>query len=435
MKKKPLNWVELGKSLAIVLLFALALVLTTRIEAFSRLSTALNESNPQGLLVGEETTLEQSGGILPLAIFTHTQGEERTLGYGVQYHQEHVTTALEATSNLVREALSGLSSPQAITQDTFLQALSQPPSLYYDFLGEIPLSVLYGGLSGNQADDQIHPGQASALALAPWQGGVGFFYQQEGAYYLCPVANLTQARLATALEPFGENQTTLAYQEEDYPHLHPLTLIQGETLAPLVYTSSTPFLEETGRNDLLKILDLPLSNHAQYTTSDGLVIRIGSDSLRLADDGTITYTSESPQRYTLPLGAEPSTFQQAEACRQFAQNILQNLPLTPQLHLTQVTQDSQGGTTQLSFSYSLEGIPLTHPQGLPGVEFHLVGDKIASFTLHYRSYTPTDEPSPVLPYRQAQAILQGLGASQGALLLVYQDTGGEEMATNWVNPE
>ncbi len=428
------NWVEHSKTVAILLLFALALVLTTRIEAFTRLSTALNENNPQGTILEDGTPLEQSGGILPLAIVTHTQGEAGTYQYGVQYHQEEVTAAFEATSNLVREAMSGLASPQAIEEEDFLQAISQTPSLYYDLLGEIPLSIFYAGLSGQESDNVALSGSASRLALAPWQEGVAFYFQQEGAYYLAPVANLTQSRLATALEPFGENQVTFAFQERDYPHLHPLTLMQGEPLAPLVYASTTPFAEETGREELLKILEFPLSNHAQYTTSDGLVIRIGTDSLRLSHNGTVAYTSETATRYTLPLSANPTLYQQAEACRQFAQHLLQNLPLTPQLHLTAVAQP-EGETTIFSFDYSLGGIPLTHPQGLPGAQFTVVGDQIHSFTLHYRNYTPPDIPTPVLPYLQAQAILQGLGVSQGELLLVYQDSGGEFLISNWLHPE
>lgn len=426
-------WLEPGKSLAIVLLFASALYLSTQIQAFSQLSTALNE-NPQEVVQGESASLDQGGDFLPLAMMANLEQEGVSQSYGVLYQEEEVSALFALTSNLLREALSGLTSPQAIRQDQLLEALDQAPSLFCQFQGELPLEVLYGWLAGTDA--LALSASSGLLALAPWGEGLALFYQEGLVYYACPVANMDPSRLSATLESLGENQVRFAFQVPGFEGLHPLTLLPDQGLVPLAYQASTPFLETNGQNQLLQALDFPLANHAQYATSDAVVIRIGSDTLRLSHSGTLQYTgqytSQNTSRYQLALGQDPTLFAQAEGCRQFALQLLQHLDHPPQLQLTAITPQDQGHL--FTFDYHLEGIPILFTEGLPGAEFHLIQDEISSFSLQYRSYSPTDSPSPVLPLLQAQAILQGLGLENGRLLLVYQDGGNETLLTNWVTP-
>lgn len=427
--KKPFRPIERCKDVAIVLLLCLALFLANQVEAFQQLTTVLGEST-QDQAIPYAQSQELSGGILPIAMVAVTQQEEVIHQYGVQYHQEEVRALYDATSNLLKEAMSGLSHPIAIPETEFLSAITQPPSLYFDLRGQVPLDLLYGWLAGTDA--LPFSGTANRLALSPWADGMALFYQQGNHYFACPVQNLDQPRLATALEHTVGNQAQFAFQREDLAYLHPLTLLLEEDLQPPLYLATTPFVETQGREDLLEALDFPLAYHTQYATSDGIVVRIGTDSLRLSDGGTVAYSSEHSSRYTLSVGATPTNFQLAEGCRQFAYQILQTLEVVPQLNLASYEKWEDGA--KITFDYSLNGIPLLFADGISGAEFWVSGEEIHSFSLQYRHYTPTETPSPVLPPLQAQAVLQSFGIPQGELFLVYQDSGGEQISTNWVTP-
>ncbi len=427
--KKSIHWVERGKDVAIVGLFCLAIFLASQVEAFAQLSTVLSENN-QEIVVNQSVGLEQWDGFLPIGIMVVTQTEEVVEQYGVQYQQEQLEDLFDQTSTLLREAMGGLSAARSISLEDFLEYITTPPCVYFDLRGDVPLELIYGWLSGK--GDLQNDDYANRLALAPLEGGIGLFYQEGDSFYGCTVTTVDFSRLESGLEHIGDNQAMFAFQREDLQGIHPLTLVLEQEVNPAVYTVSTPFLEAGGRTKLLEALEFPVAVHTQYATNDGVVIRIGTDSLRLADSGTITYTSEDTSRYSLSLGGEPTLFQLAEGCRQFAYQLLWGVEVVPQMNLVSVTMLEEG--YQFAFDFSLDGIPIAYLDGLSGGEFWVVGEEIRSFTLQYREYIPTEMVSPVLPELQAQAVLEGLGRERGELFLVYQDTGGEQISTSWVTP-
>ena len=54
-----------------------------------------------------------------------------------------------------------------------------------------------------------------------------------------------------------------------------------------------------------------------------------------------------------------------------------------------------------------------------------------SFTLCFRSYTDNGTTSVVLPQRQAMAAMEAKGHQGEELLLVYLDTGVQQVSASW----
>lgn len=418
---------ETIKNIAILCLSLLAAYLISRVEIFSRVSTYLLEEAVPTVLEEELSLEAQLAGIMPFAMVAVGQESGQLVQVGLQYEPE-LQAMFGTASQVLKEALGNLSQVEEIGAEAYFSLLTDSPSLYFQWKWEIPFFLLESYLSGGQNDTGDR--MISGILLSAWEEGVAVAYESGQRYYVGQVSTVELSRLETLLETMVGEPIFFAFQqEEDYSKLAPLTLLYQHLIEKRSYRGAVVF--ETALSAVLESLGFQLSANAQYSATDGLVVRGGGDSLRLSDTGQITYLREEQPRYLLGKeGQEISLYEQIEGARRFAMGILEGLDTPPQLHFYQVTEVE--GQQLIQFTASLEGVPLAMGDSMVWAEFLVAGEVIESFTLWYRNYTPQEGRLPLLPVAQAQEILSLYSLEK--LLLVYQDSGREWVTPTWVAP-
>ncbi|MFI3255120.1 MAG: hypothetical protein R3Y63_12430 [Eubacteriales bacterium] len=414
--------IEMIKNLIIVFLSCSALFLLSQVEIFSRVSTYLLDDTVQTVKEVDLLFEEQLGGVLPLAVVALDDMGQR----GLQY-EEGIEDFFSLSSQILKEALGNLTTVEEISFQEFQQLLTTAPSLYFQWGKEIPLVLLESYLSDGQLGER--EGTVSGILLSPWKEGMALIYQSKDRYYACPVVALEEGRLEAVIDHLGGEALAYAFSLEGYELVEPLTLVSPVPLSKMVYRGSTAISSDL--SGLLEILGFQSSANAQYSSSDGLVVRGSTDSLRLSDEGQITYQGEEQTRYFLPKeGTSITLFEQVEGARRFASQILQDLETIPQLQFYGIQQEGEG--LWIQFSATLDGVPLAFGDSLVAAEFLLVEEAIQEFSLWYRHYLPLEIETPILPIRQAQDIMETFVLD--GLLLVYQDSGRETVSATWVSP-
>lgn len=437
MDKKKQRLVELGKDVLIVLLSCSAIYLATDILLPGGLNRLWQEKEPTG--AGVVAQQETSVAAWPVRMAVSSWNGESVVRMGVQYDREACDTQFEPVARLLREAMSDPGFARTVTQREWERALGQTSSLYFDLLGEFPLSVLSGWLSGS---DCGLTGTVRRLVLAAEGDMVNLYYRDEdsGNYYASQANLATAEQLRAVTETVLDNGTVFAFELKEFSGLAGQTMLQAETPRPRVYAAANPLagegqVEEITRDSvlgrLLTALFFPDSSYI-YSGTDQ-VIRSGNDTLRISSGGTVRYAAEKGERSRYQIHSKegkPTQFEMAEACRRLAEGAAGALSGDARLYLREMRQN--GEAWQIDFGYCLDGAAVQVGESGYAAHFYVEDGEITQFTLHLRSYTDTGTHSIVLPERQAMAAMEALDAQGGELMLVYRDMGGDTVSAGWV---
>lgn len=415
---------ETLKNIAILCLSISACLLMSQMEIFSRVSSLLLEEEVYSLEEVDWQGEEQLSALSPHAMVAVRQQEQGTEQLGLQY-QEGISELFAYSSQILKEAMGNFSQVEEITQEEFCSALSTAPSLYYQWLQPVPLYLLELYLSnGSTAENTSY---VQVILLSPWKDSMALFYQEQNRFYVAPVDAIEEQRLESVLEHFFGSPKEFAFQQEELSNLHPLTILEQGSLEKTMYQTSS--LSDMGFDSLLDTLGFP--SNSKYSVSDGTVFRGSSDSLRLSQEGQITYQGEEGSRYNLPKESLHITLlEQIEGCRRFALQVLEHLNSPLELQVSHISLDAEA--VYLEFSATLEGVPLAFGDSLVAGSFSLYQEEIRSFSLWHRNYQPSEGKTPLLPAAQASSILPHYGSQE--LLLVYQDSGSDWVSATWVSP-
>lgn len=422
---KNRRMVERVKTLLIVLLSCSAVNLAVRTQIPVSLHSLLPTRTTQS---GSQTTQESRiQAAQPLRMAVTLRGGEESLRYGVQYDQEAQDILFQQMYSLLVEALSSAEAPAAVDETSWREALNTSPGIYFDWQDNLPFSVLVGWLS---VENGQLTGSVRRLVLTAQEGQAVIYYcGQEETYYraVCPMVDVS--RLSEAVAGVKDNGAQFAFEQEEFDGLAPYTLLLGENLTPKIYQASNPLEQEEIREQVRQTLDFSDDSSVSYVTSNEQVIRNGNDTLRLAADGsTVTFTAaDGGSRY---LVTSSGVYGAVERCRQLAVDTLGDLCGQARLYLMSVEENGEE-SWQIEFGYLLDGVPVRLGDEGYAARFQVSGGRVVSFTLCLRSYTDSGTTSVVLPQRQAMAAMEAKGHQGEELLLVYLDTGIQQVSASW----
>ena len=425
MFKKNKKMVERVKSLLIVLLSCSAVYLAVRTQLPVALSGLLpSESRESG---GQTTQESRTLAAQPLRMAVTIRGGEETLRYGVQYDQEAQDALFQQVYSLLVEALSSAGTPESVDQQAWRQALNTAPGVYFDWQDDLPFSVLNGWLSVN--NEQLS-GALRRLVLTSQDGQAVIYYSaQNGTYYRAVCSMVDVNRLSEAVSGVKDNGAHFAFEQEEYSALTPDTLLLGENIAPKVYQAANPLEQESAQALVRQKLDFSAESSVSYITSDEQVIRNGNDTLRLASDGTVTFTAADDGAIRYPV-AGSGVYWAVESCRQLATDTLGELGGQARIYLMSV-EETGAESWQIEFGYLLNGVPVRLGEEGYAASFQVSGGRVNSFTLHFRSYTDSGTTSVVLPQLQAMAAMEAKGHEGEELMLLYLDSGAQQVSASW----
>lgn len=413
--------IERIKSILIVLLSCSAIYLAAR----TQMSSSLANLAAGGDTVSHTATVQnQSAMARPLRMAVTLREGVECQRYGVQYDQTAGLALFQQTYSLLAEALSGAQEPQRVQESQWQQALSSAPGIYFDWQEPLPFGVLEGWLS---VENSHLTGSMRRMVLTVSQGETVAFYHGEDGYYRVQCQGVDASRLSELAAGLKDNGARFAFEVEGYEALGPYTMLTDQTPSPASYQSTNPLEQGDMLSVLQEQLNFDQSGAVSYPTSEEQVIRVGDDTLRVANDGTVTYTAaeEGSGRYTVG----EDLYQMVEGCRELAMKAI--LPFYPEarLSLLSVQGDEENGW-QVRFSYVLNDIRVRMGQEDCAASFQISGGQVTGFTLRLRTYTDTGSTSLLLPEIQAMAAMQAVGHEGEELLLVYLDN-GTSVSASW----
>lgn len=436
-KNKGRRLIELGKDVLIVLLACSAIYLTYHTLLVSGLEDFWKgESSSTGNVVKER---EESSVAWPVRMAVSSWDGESLSRYGVQYNAGDCDEQFRLVASLLREALSSLGPAREVSRYEWRSALSGTANLYFDFLGEIPLSVLSGWLSGtdNGLSDPVR-----RLALSAKEEQVIIYYRDEstGKYYARTAEVVNTQQLSSATRSVTGNGTIFAFEQEQYSGLDGDTMILSKPPQPEVYSVVNPLagesqMEELNQSsrlgELLTAISFPDNSYIYY--NNVMVIRSGNDTVRISDDGVVRYEMLEGERSRYQVsakGEQPTLLEAVQACRWLAEGTVGAMAGEGRLYLREIRQTEKGW--QIQFGYCLNGAEVQVGAVGYAAQFQVEGNEITQFILQLRSYSAAGSQSIVLPEQQAMAAMQAMDKQGGELMLSYRDMGADTVSAGWI---
>ncbi|MBR4098928.1 MAG: hypothetical protein IKK44_02940 [Clostridium sp.] len=428
-QRYPISVKEGIKSLLILLLACSAVFLAVRVfRSGTRVDVLI-----QGPVGTQTQTLSADSGKIawPMRLAAALPGDAGVERYGIQYNIQESDAFFQQTASLLSEALSSAEAPQKIDEGQWRSVLRSGPGIYFDFQGDLPLTVLAGWLSDQSCALE---GTVRKVALAIVDGQVLLCYRdvRNGQFYACRTDVVNPDHLWEVTEPLTGNGAQFAFEMEEYGVLEPYTLLLSETPQPRIYRASSAIGATT--EDLVLLMEelhFPVESTAFYAAGDEQVARNGEESIRLSKEGVVVYQcdgSDSGRYHVARQGETASLLEMAEGCRALAQQSIGSRCGEARLYLLSVQSWEQGW--QFTFGYSLNGIPVQMEEGF-AARFFVRDGQILSFSLNFRSYSDSGETALMLPEFQAMAAMESLGHAGEELVLIYPDRGGETIFPVW----
>ena len=319
------------------------------------------------------------------------------------------------------EALGSARDYVPCTGADFLRAL-RGPSLYYDFIELLPLSVLAGLLGGGEEVSPREDLSARRLLIAP-QGDGAVLYLWDGGENCF--------RASTAVSADSLEQVIGRYELGDASFamdgtgpeqvLDPCSLLPSQPPELPAYTVGDPLAG--GSDWLLSALGFNPRSRTRHTESNGTeLIMDGDRTLRIRPDNTVLYQSgDEPSLRVRAAGELPTAREAALGAGSLLEGLLS--PVSGEARLWLQGFRRSGEVTVLRFGYQLGGVPLRFQDGGFALEATLTGTAVTSLSLRLRQYVPAEEDSLLLPLSQALAVA---AASPGKELSIgYVERGGE----------
>lgn len=439
------RWIELGKTLLILLLSVSALYLLGRTQLFDQ-ATGAGQGWMVALGFAEESAsqLAGTGGqvavIRPVrVVLTSSEGR-----HGSQYSNDSVDALYSKVPNLLADALQRAESPAKITESQWQTALGQlTPGIYLDLLGSVPFSVLASSVGGGSTDTSLSAHVQQLLLTTDDRGSATLYYQDErdGSYYRCSIqmgGDLAE-RLAEQVSDYAPNGISFAFeQEEGYQALDPYTLIQQhEDTALSAYdaVNPIPISDDDSISTLLQDLGFHYQSSQIVGSAESLSVREGSnDSLRVYNTGQVVYHAATAEESRFPvasMGESASELEVVESVWVLLEQVTGTRRGEARIYLDSLEETADGW--QLTFGYQLEGAQVLVGSGGYAAQVVVSRDYVVDIDLQLREYSLSQtSATPVLPLTQTLAAMEALEVAGGTLRLCYLDSGAGWVTAEWV---
>ena len=341
-----------------------------------------------------------------------------------------LSTASEEFSplgSLLEEALNTAQSFNPCSREDFFSALENP-SIYYDFLAPLPLSVL-GSLVGADGEDSV---SARYLVVSSPSGAapVLHLWDNEDLYFSCSTA-LSNEDLDALISGYEQGNALFAFDSgetyETYTKtLHPLSLFLPDVHSALPTATAASSL--SGSSELLSALSFNPHTQTRWTEGNGTEVIVDGDrTLRLYADGILSYRGGGNNDLSISSGEFPSL---TEVIRETKNLLYSLLPRNSEAELYLTSVSRSGSSVSLTFEYHLSGIPIRFSNGTPAAKVTLSGSTVSSIFMTCREYRTEEETAMLLPVLQALAIA---AKQPGAELMIgYADYGTATVTPRWL---
>ena len=319
------------------------------------------------------------------------------------------------------EALGSARDYAPCSRGDFLRAL-RGPSLYYDFLEPLPLSVLAGLLGGGEDVSPREDLSARRLLIVPQEGGAVLYLWDGGENCFRASTAVSSDSLEQVISRYELGDASFAMDGGGLEReLDPCSRLPAQPPELPSFTLGDPLAG--GTDWLLSALGFNPRSRTRHTESSGTELIIDGDrTLRIRPDNTIHYQSgNEPILRVKAAGDLPTAREAALGAGSLLGSLL--APVSGELQPWLQSLRRSGDVTALRFGYQLKGVPVRFQDGGFAAEITLTGSAVTALSLRFRQYNAAEEPSLLLPLPQALAVA---AASPGKELSIgYVERGGE----------
>lgn len=319
------------------------------------------------------------------------------------------------------EALGSARDYAPCSRGDFLRAL-RGPSLYYDFLEPLPLSVLAGLLGGGEDVSPREDLSACRLLIVPQEGGAVLYLWDGGENCFRASTAVSSDSLEQVISRYELGDASFAMDGGGLEReLDPCSLLPAQPPQLPSFTLGDPLAG--GTDWLLSALGFNPRSRTRHTESSGTELIIDGDrTLRIRPDNTIHYQSgNEPILRVKAAGDLPTAREAALGAGSLLSSLL--APVSGELQPWLQSLRRSGDVTALRFGYQLKGVPVRFQDEGFAAEITLTGSAVTALSLRFRQYNAAEEPSLLLPLPQALAVA---AASPGKELSIgYVERGGE----------
>lgn len=430
--------IEWGKNFLILFLTLSALYLMGRSNLGASLREVLWKETGRGNSSQSQQTGQEEQRVWPVRMAVQNESGR----YGVQYDEEGLEDLFTGQlGNLLGELLGVTQSVSQIPESAWRDViLSDLPWVYYDFLGSVPLSHLSGWLGDR--DDQGNQNltqQVRSFLVTEVEGKkVLYCYNEDqAAYFRCELEQVGGRRLSAMVSQCEPNGMIFAMENpEVYGRLWPYQLILPELPTLKYYEVSNPLenLEDEDRDKLLTDLSFLPKVATQYPSANGLGILEGEDTLRIQNNGTLTFTAHSTDASQARYPVKTGTVNQAvEECKSILDAALSARIGEARSYCIQ-SETLEDGKIRVTFGYLLSGAQVIVGSDGWAAEFLIQDGYVQSFTIYLRQYESLEETVGIMPEKQTLAAMNAPefhGIEGGELLLCYSDFGENTVRAGW----
>ena len=319
------------------------------------------------------------------------------------------------------EALGSARDYVPCSRGDFLRAL-RGPSLYYDFLEPLPLSVLAGLLGGGEDVSPREDLSARRLLIVPQEGGAVLYLWDGGENCFRASTAVSSDSLEQVISRYELGDASFAMDGGGLEReLDPCSLLPAQPPELPSFTLGDPLAG--GTDWFLSALGFNPRSRTRHTESSGTELIIDGDrTLRIRPDNTIHYQSgNEPILRVKAAGDLPTAREAALGAGSLLGSLL--APVSGELQPWLQSLRRSWDVTALRFGYQLKGVPVRFQDGGFAAEITLTGSAVTALSLRFRQYNAAEEPSLLLPLPQALAVA---AASPGKELSIgYVERGGE----------
>lgn len=328
--------------------------------------------------------------------------------------------------NLLMEALGSAGTMKKCGVEDFRAALQMGTdtggSVYYDFGGALPLSILAGVVGAQWNGGELSARRVlvqvneNAVRLFAWDG--------ESACFVCTTA-ISAESVRELVRDYSLGSAWFAFDRpESDGHVADFSLFSDQLDLPVNLAVST---EITDSDAVLEALSFNPHTNSRYPEPSGAEVVVEGDrNLRIHPDGEISYQGSSG---SLRIASEEEVPTETETVVGVFQLLSGLLPeqSSGALFLQEYTTGEDSVT--LRFGYQYAGLPIRFSDGGVAAEVTLEGASIVRLTLRVRQYTPAESGESLLPLTQALSIAR---AWPGRELAVRYVDGGSAVTAQWL---
>lgn len=426
MQKKKAPWMGWHKNLIILLLLVSTLILVWSTGLFHDI---IFPNYAQESYQNTQTNTDTTQGSYPFFIAITTADGMR---YGAKYDLTAVRQIYDQFSAILGEALGSAKKTEAVTLVQWEQALSQV-GIYFDFLFDLPLSVIADGLGMRQTETSLEH-TSRRFCVVQEEGGISlYFLTSANTAYRCQTMgpyDIAQG-ITEFISNHPQNEITFAFEQpEALPGLDPYFLLSDQTPVYYGLTAMNALRNLEKPEVYFSLFDINSTIVMETKRGDGSsVYREGERELRISPSGEMRFTSHVDTGSNVILHPTEAS----RIASHIVTNTLEKHAGSALLTLSRLSYDKQTNTYYIEFQYIVNGMLVFLSNGAPAAQITLKGNVLSDVRLFFRSYTASSETMTEAPdYIMAKHALDS--ESTEGPVLVYEDN-FENITARWAKIE